>query len=146
VRDRHRPEYLDVSVPARTSTATRHGAGIPSSYVIEAQTSQGRDPFAYEITGSNYFDMGREPFVANRDVVLFDDGDRIEVTTEEEPVRFLLISGRPIGEPVAWYGPIVMNTQEELRTAFEEYRAGTFVKNAGGELPTPPRRSAPHRP
>ena len=51
------------------------------------------------------------------------------VTTQGEPVRFLLISGKPIKEPVAWYGPIVMNTQEELRVAFEEYERGTFVKH-----------------
>jgi redox-sensitive bicupin YhaK (pirin superfamily) len=50
------------------------------------------------------------------------------VTTEDRPVRFLLVSGQPIGEPVAWYGPIVMNTQEELRIAFEEYEKGTFIK------------------
>jgi hypothetical protein len=53
------------------------------------------------------------------------------VTTEETPVRFLLVSGKPIGEPVAWYGPIVMNTQEELRIAFEEYGKGTFIKYKG---------------
>jgi redox-sensitive bicupin YhaK (pirin superfamily) len=50
------------------------------------------------------------------------------VTTEDSSVRFLLVSGKPLGEPVAWYGPIVMNTQEELRTAFEEYQEGTFIK------------------
>jgi redox-sensitive bicupin YhaK (pirin superfamily) len=50
-------------------------------------------------------------------------------------VRFLLVSGRPIGEPVAWYGPIVMNTQEELRIAFEEYERGTFVKHQGRNIP-----------
>jgi redox-sensitive bicupin YhaK (pirin superfamily) len=51
------------------------------------------------------------------------------VTTEDTSVRFLLISGKPLGEPVAWYGPIVMNTQEELRIAFEEYQNGTFIKH-----------------
>jgi hypothetical protein len=55
-------------------------------------------------------------------------GDQIMVTTEDSSVRFLLVSGKPLGEPVAWYGPIVMNTQEELRTAFEEYQEGTFIK------------------
>ena len=61
-------------------------------------------------------------------LVLFGDGDQVMVTTEAEAVRFLLISGAPIGEPVAWYGPIVMNTDEELQVAFEEYRNGTFIK------------------
>jgi len=53
------------------------------------------------------------------------------VTTEERPARFPLVSGRPLQEPVAWYGPIVMNTHKELRTAFEEYSAGTFLSQAG---------------
>jgi hypothetical protein len=58
-----------------------------------------------------------------------DDGDAVSVTAEAEPVRFLLRSGKPIGEPIAWYGPIVMNTQEELRVAFEELGRGTFIKD-----------------
>ena len=63
-------------------------------------------------------------------LVLYEQsGDSIIVTTENDPVRFLLVSGRPIGEPVAWYGPIVMNTQEELRIAFDEFRRGTFIKH-----------------
>jgi hypothetical protein len=71
----------------------------------------------------------RNPFVTNESLVLFDDGEQIIVSTEDEPARFLLISGKPIGEPVAWYGPIVMNTQEELEIAFEEYGNGTFIKH-----------------
>ncbi len=55
--------------------------------------------------------------------------DRIVVSTDMQLVRFLLVSGKPLGEPVAWYGPIVMNTREELRVAFDEYRAGTFIKH-----------------
>jgi len=62
-------------------------------------------------------------------LVLFDDGDEILVTAKEKPVRFLLVSGKPLAEPVAWYGPIVMNTNEELKTAFEEYNDGTFIKH-----------------
>ena len=64
-------------------------------------------------------------------IVLFDNGDEISVLTEGKHVRFLLISGKPIREPIAWYGPIVMNTQEELKTAFEEYKQGTFIKYRG---------------
>jgi redox-sensitive bicupin YhaK (pirin superfamily) len=64
-------------------------------------------------------------------IVLYDDGDEVAITAEDKAVRFLLISGRPIGEPVAWYGPIVMNSQEELRVAFEEYQQGTFIKYKG---------------
>jgi len=77
----------------------------------------------------NYFDMERDPYIRDGMAVLFDDGDQVTVAAESEPVRFLLVSGRPIGEPVAWYGPIVMNTEAELRTAFEEYRNGTFIKH-----------------
>ena len=81
------------------------------------------------IEGVNYFDIQRDPFVSNETLVLFDDGDQMMVSTEGDAVRFLLISGKPIGEPVAWYGPIVMNTEDELRIAFEEYHNGTFIKH-----------------
>jgi redox-sensitive bicupin YhaK (pirin superfamily) len=73
--------------------------------------------------------MNGEPFIENETLVLFDDGESVRVSTENEPIRFLLISGKPINEPVAWRGPIVMNTQEELRVAFEEYQNGTFIKH-----------------
>jgi redox-sensitive bicupin YhaK (pirin superfamily) len=63
-------------------------------------------------------------------VVPYGPGDTVEVSTEEQPVRFLLVAGRPLKEPVAWHGPIVMNTQEELRVALREYEQGTFVKHA----------------
>jgi redox-sensitive bicupin YhaK (pirin superfamily) len=59
---------------------------------------------------------------------LFDSGDEVRVTAGDEGLRFLMVSGRPIREPVAWYGPIVMNTQEELMKAFQEYQDGTFLK------------------
>ena len=65
---------------------------------------------------------------ADGDLVLFADGEEIAVSTETQSVRFLLMAGRHIGEPVAWYGPIVMNTQEELRIAFDELQRGTFIK------------------
>ena len=72
--------------------------------------------------------MAREGVAAdNRSLILFDAGDEITVETGDEGIRFLLVSGTPIQEPVAWRGPIVMNTNEELRQAFEEYRNGTFL-------------------
>jgi redox-sensitive bicupin YhaK (pirin superfamily) len=64
----------------------------------------------------------------NRSLVLFDRGDEIVVQAGDEGVRFLLVSGTPIEEPVAWYGPIVMNTDAELRAAFRELRDGTFIR------------------
>src|SRR5262249_27916999 len=64
----------------------------------------------------------------NRSLVLFDTGDEVRVRAGDEGIRFLLVSGKPLQEPVAWYGPIVMNTQEQLREAFEELQKGTFLK------------------
>ena len=66
--------------------------------------------------------------VDNRSLVLFDSGDEISVQAGEQGIRFLFISGKPLQEPVAWYGPIVMNTQEQLRKAFEELDEGKFLK------------------
>jgi len=125
------PEYLDVTVPARSEFVhpTTRGHTV-FAYVIEGcgYFCKEKKPFSYDREGSNYFDMNQDPFVVNGDLVLFRDGDQVMVSTEEDPVRFLLISGKPIGEPVAWYGPIVMNTNDELRIAFEEFNNGTFVK------------------
>ncbi len=126
------PQYLDVTVPPETEfthhTKNEHNV---FAYVIEGKGyfCEEKNPFTYEMVGENYFDLERDPFVSNGTLVLFDKGDEIKVITEDKPVRFLLISGKPIGEPVAWYGPIVMNTQEGLRIAFEEYRNGTFIRH-----------------
>lgn len=111
------PEYIDVTVPPNSEF--RHSA------------NQGHTVFAYIIDGEGYFSKQRDPLVDNGTIVLFDDGDEIMVSAEDHQVRFLLISGKPIGEPVAWYGPIVMNTQEELRIAFDEYEKETFIKYKG---------------
>lgn len=126
------PEYLDITVPARSEFIhpTKRGHTV-FAYVIEGKGYFCKEklPFFYEIEGVNYFDIQRDPFVSNETLVLFDDGDQMMVSTEDDAVRFLLISGKPIGEPVAWYGPIVMNTEAELRIAFEEYHNGTFIKH-----------------
>jgi redox-sensitive bicupin YhaK (pirin superfamily) len=66
----------------------------------------------------------------NRSLVLFDRGDEVTVQAGEDGIRFLLISGRPLEEPVAWYGPIVMNTEAELRQAVAELRDGNFIRHA----------------
>ena len=126
------PEYLDVTVPPGSEFIhpTKRGHTV-FAYVIDGKGCfcNEKKPFSYEIEGTNYFDMQANPFISNRSLVLFGDGDQVMVSTESDPVRFLLISGRPIGEPVAWYGPIVMNTQDELRIAFEEYNNGEFIKH-----------------
>jgi len=81
------------------------------------------------VVGDNYFEMKQRCACGAENLILYEDGEEIMITTQDKPVRFLLVSGKPIGEPVAWYGPIVMNTQEELRIAFEEYEKGTFIKH-----------------
>ena len=125
------PEYLDITVPAGSEYThlTKRGYTV-FAYVIDGKGyfCKEKKPFSYEIEGTNYFDMKREPFLGNGDLVLFDNGDQVMVSTEKDPVRFLLVSGKPTGEPIAWYGPIVMNTRDELRIAFEEYNTGTFIK------------------
>lgn len=126
------PEYFDITVSAGYEYIhpTKRGHTV-FAYVIEGKGyfCNEKNPFSYEIEGINYFDMQRDPSIGNGTLILFDEGDQVMVSTETEPVRFLLISGKPIGEPVAWYGPIVMNTQEELRIAFEEYHNGTFLRH-----------------
>ncbi|MEW5910608.1 MAG: pirin-like C-terminal cupin domain-containing protein, partial [Thermodesulfobacteriota bacterium] len=128
------PEYLDVSIPPESRFIHR----VKSGHTLFAYVTGGRgffckekNPFTYEVQGTGYFDLQRDPFVGNRTLVLFDDGEEIEVFTENEEVNFLLISGKPIREPIAWFGPIVMNTQEELGIAFDEYRKGSFLKHKG---------------
>jgi len=125
------PEYLDVSVSADTTFTHKVKSGhTVFAYVFdgEGHFDDGKDSFAYEVEGANYFDYKRDCLVKPESLVLYGDGDEINVTTQNSTVRFLLISGRPLNEPVAWYGPIVMNTQAELKIAFEEYNDGTFIK------------------
>jgi redox-sensitive bicupin YhaK (pirin superfamily) len=127
------PEYLDIAVPSATSFTYPVQTGYTVfAYVIEGKGcfEQERDPYGYEVEGINYFDFERDCVMGPENLIIFDDGDELTISTEDQPVRFLLISGKPIGEPVAWYGPIVMNTQEELRIAFEEYQSGTFLKHS----------------
>jgi redox-sensitive bicupin YhaK (pirin superfamily) len=126
-----RPVYLDISVPA----------GRRRRLAVETTSNA----FAYVFAGAGKFcnasaplDVPTEPSgwadakppssAENRTLVLFDRGDEVEVQAGEDGIRFLLISGQPLEEPVAWYGPIVMNTQEELRHAFEQLEAGTFLR------------------
>jgi len=126
------PEMLDVSVPA--GTVFTHGLPLGHTafaYILsgEAYFDGQRDAYAYEMVGHGWSDTERRCACAAETVVLFEHaGDAVTVTTTDKAVRFLFVSGKPLGEPVAWYGPIVMNTQEELKLAFEEYKQGTFVK------------------
>ncbi len=114
------PEYLDVSLPEKATF--RHSV------------KQGHTVFAYVISGSGRSGGNGGDELTEGTVALYDrDGDAVEISTDRSAARFLLVAGRPLKEPVAWYGPIVMNTEEELEKAFEEYRQGTFIKYRPGE-------------
>jgi redox-sensitive bicupin YhaK (pirin superfamily) len=125
------PTYLDISVPPGKRK------------VLPVETT--RHAFAYVFAGSGKFSNASEPQAVrtdvvggggtaqgtqadNRSLVLFDRGDEVTVEAGPEGIRFLLVSGKPLEEPVAWRGPIVMNTQDQLREAFEELERGTFLR------------------
>jgi redox-sensitive bicupin YhaK (pirin superfamily) len=109
------PEYLDIT--------------IPSSENIFHKVKKGHKAFAYVFNGEGYFDTQKDQLITPGRLVIFGDGDHVEICSDKTSLRFLLVSGKPIGEPVAWYGPIVMNTEDELEAAFDEYRNGTFIKS-----------------
>jgi quercetin 2,3-dioxygenase len=126
------PRYLDIWVPP----------GKRKTLKVELE----RHAFAYVFEGSGSFRAASQPFgvltektdgvtetlvreqTGNRSLVLFDSGDEVTVQAGDEGIRFLLVSGKPIEEPVAWHGPIVMNTEAELQQAFSELRKGTFIR------------------
>ena len=111
------PEYLDVHVPAGRS----FGQAVP----------RGHTAFAYVFEGEGVFGAGGDGSgrkVPSPRLVVFGDGDGVLVRTDRHPVRFLLLSGKPLGEPIARYGPFVMNTNEEIEQALADLRNGTFVK------------------
>lgn len=126
------PEMLDIVVPAGVTFSYPLPSGHTAfAYVLagEGYFDDRRDAYAYEMVGHGWTDVERRCCCAPETVVLYEhEGDSLEVTAQDGPLRFLLVSGKPLGEPVAWYGPIVMNTQDELRIAFEEYQKGTFIK------------------
>lgn len=128
------PQYLDISVPANTR----------KRFAIDAY----RNAFAYVFEGSASFKDASNPigvqiekevdgkevmlrdYSGNRTLVLFDTGDEIVVQTRDEGVRFLLISGKALKEPVAWHGPIVMNTRQEIQQALHDLNNGSFIKES----------------
>jgi redox-sensitive bicupin YhaK (pirin superfamily) len=125
------PMYLDISVaPGRRKTlpieTTRHAF----AYVFAGSGKFGNasGPLAVPTEGVGWSDTSHPIEADNRSLVLFDQGDELVVQAGEDGIRFLLVSGKPLEEPVAWYGPIVMNTQDQLKQAFEELDEGTFLK------------------
>ncbi len=126
------PVYLDVHIPANEifthATPSDHTA-IAYVYAGSGVFCSEEDPYSYEREGANYFDLKRPSELGNHSVIVFQPGDQIQVRACENGVRFLFFSGKPLREPVAWYGPIVMNTVDELRGAFDELNKGTFIKD-----------------
>ena len=108
------PEYLDVFIPS--------GAAFTHPVVA------GHTVFAYVYHGNGKFSPSSKSIQSAENIVLYDDGGSVSIEAKSD-LRFLLVSGKPLNEPVAWRGPIVMNTDEELRIAFAEYRDGTFLKH-----------------
>jgi redox-sensitive bicupin YhaK (pirin superfamily) len=128
------PIYLDVSVPPGTRRSlpvetARHAF----SYVFDGagKFCNASAPLAVPTEGTGWADTSLPAEADNRSLILFDRGDDVIVQTKDEGIRFLLVSGKPLQEPVAWYGPIVMNTQNELREAYDELQQGTFLKTTG---------------
>lgn len=109
------PEYLDVKLPPNV----RFTHPTPLDHTV----------FAYVHAGKGRFDEVSEDLLGNRSLVLFAKGEQVSICAGDEELRFLLVAGKPLGEPIAWGGPIVMNTQAELQQAFEEFRNGTFIKH-----------------
>jgi redox-sensitive bicupin YhaK (pirin superfamily) len=126
------PELMDVTLPAggEFSHVITPGHTVVA-YVLtgSGHFDEGRDPYAFDFSGSGWLDLERGCSFGPETVVLFQrEGEGILVRAGEQGARFLLLAGRPLGEPIAWQGPIVMNTREELRVAFEEFHNGTFIK------------------
>ena len=126
------PRYLDVSVPPGLTRRLPVETPRHAFAYVFAGAGSFRDASAQRPVKTERVDATGSPgveTVGNRSLVLFDGGDEIVVRAGAEGIRFLLVSGQPIQEPVAWQGPIVMNTQAELSQAFMELRQGTFIKD-----------------
>ena len=126
------PIYLDVSVPpGQRKTLPVETSRHAFAYVFAGagKFCNASGPLAVPTEPAGWADASPPTHADNRSLVLFDRGDEVTVHAGDDGIRFLLVSGKPLGEPVAWYGPIVMNTQEELRQAFRELEQGTFLKH-----------------
>ena len=115
------PEYIDVRLDPRTD--------------FVHPVKPGHTVFAYLLEGSASFDEDASDIVEDGHLVIFHQGDVVRVTTKNDPARFLLISGKPLHEPIAWWGPIVMNTREEIEQAVEEFQNGTFIRRGNQSRP-----------
>jgi quercetin 2,3-dioxygenase len=126
------PIYLDVSVPGNKERTIRVETTRHAFAYVFAGTGKfcnASEPLAVPTEGVGWADTNPPTEAENRSLILFDSGDEITVRSGDGGVRFLLLSGQPLREPIAWYGPIVMNTQEELQKAFSELKQGTFLRH-----------------
>jgi redox-sensitive bicupin YhaK (pirin superfamily) len=128
------PIYVDVTVPPGkrkklSVETTRHAF----AYVFAGggKFCNASSPLAVPTEGIGWTDTTPPKEADDPSLVLFDQGDEVEVQAGEDGIRFLLVSGKPLQEPVAWYGPIVMNTQEELQQAYAELQQGNFLRPQG---------------
>jgi len=127
-----KPVYLDIAIPAgRRKTLPVETTSHAFAYVFAGagKFCNASQPLAVPTEPDRWADEKPPAEADNRTLVLFDRGDEVEIQAGDEGIRFLLVSGQPLKEPVAWYGPIVMNTQEELRHAFAQLEDGTFLRS-----------------
>jgi redox-sensitive bicupin YhaK (pirin superfamily) len=129
------PTYLDISVPPgkrKTLAVAMTSHAFAYVFAGSGKFCNASEPLAVPTEGVGWLDTKPPTEADNRSLLLFDTGDEVTVQAGDEGIRFLLVSGKPIQEPVAWYGPIVMNTQEELQQAYEDLQNGTFLGSRKG--------------
>jgi redox-sensitive bicupin YhaK (pirin superfamily) len=125
------PVYIDVSVPqGKRKTLPVETTSHAFAYIFagSGKFCNASGPLSVPTESVGWLDTTPPTEADNRTLVIFDRGDEVTVQAGDEGIRFLLVSGKPLQEPVAWYGPIVMNTQEQLKQAFDELKKGTFLK------------------
>jgi len=107
-------EYFDIEISANSE--------------FEMNVNKDYKVFAFVFQGSGYFEPDKNNLINEDQLVILENGEKVKISTANETVRFLFVAGKPLNEPIAWRGPIVMNSDEELAVAFQEYRNGTFIK------------------
>jgi redox-sensitive bicupin YhaK (pirin superfamily) len=127
------PSYLDISVPPNARKTlpvevSRHAFAYVFAGSGTFRGASGPRPVLTDNTGTSTDDNAIYNDARDRSLIVFDRGDEVTVQAGPDGIRFLLVSGKPLEEPVAWYGPIVMNTQAQLQQAIDDYRNGTFIK------------------
>ncbi|MHA1984557.1 MAG: pirin family protein, partial [Candidatus Hodarchaeales archaeon] len=109
-----KPTYYHIKMPKNTSVS------VPFEFEHTV--------FAYAFHGNGYFDSERSQLVDTNNLIVYEKGEEVTIQSGSNGLEYILVSGKPLNEPVAWYGPIVMNTKEELVTAFQDYQNGSFIK------------------